>query len=137
MPGPPRVATVDAMALHLTRRVAGAPRHPTSRTSGARPAVDLARQILLMGLAALAYFGVRGLTQGALDAALVNADRVVTMDPARTVLTDAAILVRDGRIGAIGRSVDLHAAHGSIRDYVRTLGVPVAALDALEDELLV
>lgn len=32
---------------------------------------------------------------------------------------------------------DLHAAHGSIRDYVRTLGVPVAALDALEDELLV
>lgn len=42
---------------------------------------------------------------------VVNADRVVTMDPARNVLTDAAILVRGGRIAAIGRSVDLHAAH--------------------------
>lgn len=32
---------------------------------------------------------------------------------------------------------DIHAAHGTIRDYVRALGVPSAALDALEDELLV
>lgn len=31
---------------------------------------------------------------------------------------------------------DVRAAHGSIRDYVRTLGVPTAALDALEHELL-
>lgn len=42
---------------------------------------------------------------------VVGADRVVTMDGERTVLSDAAILVRDGRIAAIGRSVDLRAAH--------------------------
>lgn len=46
------------------------------------------------------------------DALLViNASLVVTMDAERSVLREAAILVRDGRIAAIGRSVDLHAAH--------------------------
>jgi protein-tyrosine phosphatase len=32
---------------------------------------------------------------------------------------------------------DIHAAHGALRDYVRSLGVPAAALEALEDDLLV
>ena len=32
---------------------------------------------------------------------------------------------------------DIHAAHGTVREYVRSLGVPAAALDELADELLV
>jgi hypothetical protein len=38
---------------------------------------------------------------------------------------------------AMGRLLaDIRAAHGTVRAYVRSLGVPTAALDALEDALL-
>jgi membrane-associated phospholipid phosphatase len=48
-------------------------------SAGHRPglAADLVRQAVLVALAALAYFGVRGLTQGGIGTALDNAARVV------------------------------------------------------------
>ena len=79
------------MALHLTRRVTWLPRRPTSGTTGAALAVDIVRQALLMGLAALAYFGVRGLTQGAIGTALDNADRVIALERALHVAWEEAL----------------------------------------------
>lgn len=40
----------------------------------------LARQAVLFGLAALSYFGVRGITEGDVDAAIRNAERVLDVE---------------------------------------------------------
>ncbi|MDH3678484.1 MAG: phosphatase PAP2 family protein [Acidimicrobiia bacterium] len=48
--------------------------------------VFIARQVVLIGLAALAYFGVRGLTEGDVDRANRNAERL--LDVERTLSVD-------------------------------------------------
>ncbi|HZU62900.1 MAG TPA: amidohydrolase [Novosphingobium sp.] len=52
---------------------------------------------------------------------ILRADHIITMDPARTVLADGAVLVtQGGRIGAVGPAAEVIAAHPGVA--VRALG---------------
>ncbi len=49
-----------------------------------------------------------------MDRKLIAGGLVVTMDPARRVLEDGAVLVEDGRIAAVGDTAALRAAHPGV-----------------------
>jgi 5-methylthioadenosine/S-adenosylhomocysteine deaminase len=48
------------------------------------------------------------------DAMILASDVLLTMDAANTVLRDGAVLVEDGRIGAVGTAAELAAAHPGV-----------------------